>query len=174
LEVETLHPLLLGELLEEATGGAAGAGDEDVDPAELVERGPHAPVHVGGDAHVARLGDDPAPGLLAELVRRRLQGLRRAGGDHHVAALVAEAPSHFPPDALAGAGDERDLAGEIQVHDVSFGPRGVRMSADGSGKRARVYQISAGRARQPLPGGLMKYGIPSTISDAPDIRSSHG
>ena len=42
--------------------------------------------------------------------------VERPGAGHHLRALVDQRPGHREPDALAGAGHDGHLAGQLQVH----------------------------------------------------------
>jgi hypothetical protein len=120
LQVQAGHPLLFGQVLEQAAGRAARAGDQDVDLAEPLQGGIHAALHVGGHVHVPGERQHRPAGLGGDLLRGGFQRSGVPGRDDHVAALAGEELGHAPADALAGAGDEGDLAVQPQIHGHPF------------------------------------------------------
>ncbi len=106
LQVKAGHPLLFGQVLEQAAGGAARAGDQDVDGAEPLEGGIDAALDVGRHAHVPGQRQHGTAGLGGDLARGGFQRARGAGGDDHVASLAGQVLGHAAPDPLAGAGHE--------------------------------------------------------------------
>src|SRR5919197_2198299 len=101
LEVQAGQPLLLGQVLQQPARGAAGARDEDVDPAPALERCRDAALDVLGPAHVPGERQDRSSGLGGDLARRVLQRGGRAGGDDDVGALRCQVARHLASDALA-------------------------------------------------------------------------
>src|SRR6185312_13614695 len=132
------HPLVFGEVLEQAAGRAARAGDQDVDRAQLLGGGGHAALHGGGDAHVPGQGEDPLAGGGLDLLGRDLQWLRGARRDGYAGTLPGQVLRDVTADALAGAGDEGHFPAQLQIH---------RRPLPGWPPRvcAMVYQISVGR-----------------------------
>ena len=115
VERHRLVPLLLGGVDLEGTA-AAGVVDEDVDGAEAVER---------------RLGDARRCALLHEvlddqhrlgaaggddLAGQLLQQIGAPGDDGEPRALARQRQGDAAADADAGAGHQRGLAFEIEVH----------------------------------------------------------
>ncbi len=137
LEVDVDHrvPVGLGDV--EEVGGAEDAGvvDQDVDPSERRER------RRGRGLDLAAAGDVAAdrPGLGAELGGERLG---RGGVDvpeREPGAARREQPRAGGADAVGGAGDDDDLAGEIEC--VSWpcsGSGAVEPDADALGIELEV------------------------------------
>ena len=107
----------LGHLGHVHALGDAGHVAEDVELAERLDRGGHGvdALVAGGDVADAGVDGAAGPG-------DGLGGLGQALGVHVVAedsgALGRQADGGGPPDAGAGPGDQRDLAGEAALHDV--------------------------------------------------------
>src|SRR5208282_5829888 len=108
-----------------------GVVEEAVDRAIGVERGPDIGLHLGRFGDV---GGDKArlSALLANNPGGRLAGRAIAIDDHYFGAAVGETECGGAADAVPGAGDQRDLAGKVQIHgvppNVSFGARSCASS----------------------------------------------
>ena len=122
LEVEARHPLVFGQVLQQAAGRAAGAGDQDVDLAEPAKGGVHAAPDVLGHRHVAGHRHDRVAGLGGDLLGGCRQWLPGPGGDDDIGPLAGELLGHRAADPLARAGDEGHLPGQLQVHRNPFRP----------------------------------------------------
>ena len=113
LQVEVDHPLpfLGGRVLDRPQEHHAGVVDDDVEPAQLVDRA------VDGGDRLLLLGDvglDRERGVprSADLGRQALEPLEPAGGDRDLGAEGGELPRGRLADPAAGAGDQRH--GSIQ------------------------------------------------------------
>ena len=58
--------------------------------------------------------------LLAHLLGERRAGVELAAGDGDVGAAAGEGQHHLPSEAPAAAGDEGDLAGQVDLHRCPF------------------------------------------------------
>jgi hypothetical protein len=116
---EAAHPLVLGQLLEEAAGRAPRTCHEDVDTAELFDRGVHGSLDVSLHAHVPREGGDGPSRRLGDLRRHLLEPPLVSGGDGHVAPLFGQDPRRLATDALAPTGHDGLLPCELQIHGSS-------------------------------------------------------
>src|SRR5205807_3431676 len=61
--------------------------------------------------------------------------------DDHLGAAFAEGERGGPTDAVAGAGDQRDLAGEIEIHRV-LPILSTHLSLRGAERRSNPLQVS--------------------------------
>jgi hypothetical protein len=91
----------------------AGIVDEDVDPAELA---PDALDHRGHRRFVGDIGHDGyRPDAAASEIGDGRIRLGLVAADHgDVGAGIRQAARHAEPDATVAAGDDRDLAAEIE------------------------------------------------------------
>jgi hypothetical protein len=118
--VESQRPLehRLARVESTTRGRPAGVVDEDVDPIELLERPRHELLELGGVQHVTGNRQCP-PAEAADLLRNRLDLLRRPGGAHHVGSHLGECEGSAFAEAAPGAGHDRHLVVEpesIQNH----------------------------------------------------------
>jgi hypothetical protein len=123
LEVDGDHgiPLVLGHVHEHPVAEDSGVVDEDVEPAELVDRLPHEALRPGeaGDVlairrRLAARGAD----LLHDLLRgARVRSLAGEPGaevvDHELRSGPGEGERVRAADPAPGARDDRDLAAQI-------------------------------------------------------------
>ena len=130
LEVHPDHrvPLLLGGVDEHPVADEAGVVDQDVEPAEGVDRLLHHRRGLREVGHVGAVGDRPATGRLDrgdDLVGRRLAralaGRQRDAVvvDHDRRAVRRELERVRAADAATRAGDDRDATLQQASH-VSF------------------------------------------------------
>ena len=116
LEVGALDPAeLLQRGLEEpgAAPADAGVGDAGVDPAQLLDRAGHGPHHrvlVGTSTEMPRVRTPTAASSSAAVAT----GLGTSAPEAHGAARRGEGAGHGQADAGAAAGDDGDLAGEVE------------------------------------------------------------
>src|SRR5439155_24686864 len=95
----------------------AGIVKEAVDLPIGVEGGLHIGLNVGGFGDIG--SDDPRfAALLSDDAGGRLGAGGVAVDDDDLGAALGESHRGGAADAVAGAGDQRDLAGEIQFHRV--------------------------------------------------------
>jgi hypothetical protein len=87
-----------------------GVVDQDVEPAELVDRLLHRSLAECLVAEVAGDGQGPPPFLLDNLLRRLRIVMLAQIDDGYVGAFAREQRRDRPPDPAVGTGDERDLA----------------------------------------------------------------
>ena len=124
----SMHPLLvlLGRLPERvAAERAAGVVDEDVDPAERLERG------VDERLAAVRVGD-------VERVREvAVEQLDAPGADGDLHPRLLERPRRRRADAAGRAGDDRDLAVERAAHGRESIGRGGRRRGEAERRIAR-------------------------------------
>ena len=107
--------------VHEAAGpaGAADVVDQNVDAPEGGERGVHHRLHAGSGRQISGHRND----LPAELGECGAPSRRAPSGSR--AQMATSAPSRAnssamaPPMPFAAAGDERDLAGQIEIHGCS-------------------------------------------------------
>ena len=94
-----------------------GVIDQNIHPAETRDRlaDQLLAVLVGCDIH--RNGERLRADLSDQLGGLR-ERLRAARADHHLRALPRQPDRRRPSDALAAAGDDRDLALESELHDI--------------------------------------------------------
>ncbi len=95
----------------------AGVVEKAVDRPVGVERRPHISPDLSRFGHVG----GNKPGLAALLANDRGGGFATLGvtvDNHEPGAASGKADRGGSTDAVAAAGDERDLAGEIEVHPV--------------------------------------------------------
>ena len=98
---------------EGALAGDPGIGDDGVDPAHDGQSGCHAANDARLVGDIDALGMNPAA-EPAQLVRRALVGLGATAPDHHVAPGPRQRFGKAQADPRIAAGDERDLAGQIE------------------------------------------------------------
>src|SRR5262249_39673469 len=133
LEVHPQHAVEIGLRQVEEIGAMDDAGivDQDV---EIAERAAGFGDHVLGVAGVADVGGHEAG--LGPRARRRLPGGGVDVGEGDARTLGDVAAGDREPDAVRGAGDDRDLVLE---------PHGdLRMSVNGSTRTATVVPAKAG------------------------------
>src|SRR5262249_11745424 len=100
------------------TFGEPDVVDQDVDAAESID----GPADERLDAGRRRNVDGDRQDLCriacqhAEIGRRSVESLRPARADGDGAVFGRKGPGTGEAEALAGAGDDRDLVGELQVH----------------------------------------------------------
>ena len=149
----------------------AGVGEEDVDAAEAVVHGGDHAVDLGrgGRGRWAGRGCPAAPMAARTASRRSAERAARA----RRAPSRAEHPRERAADAGAGAGDERDLAGERRLHRPSPSyAAGAACGAGGlSGRRrgGRGGRTSAGR--RPRRGSRSR-ACPGTVGRPQNQKSS--
>jgi len=126
LEVHPQHAVEIGLRQVEEIGAMDDAGivDQNV---EIAERAAGFGDHVLGVAGVADVGGHET-GLLAQRARRGLAGGGVDVGDGDAGTLGDVAAGDCEPDAVRGAGDDRDLV--LEPH------AGLRRSVNGSTRTA--------------------------------------
>src|SRR5262249_40023713 len=150
LERHTKHAVELGLRQVEADGAMDDAGIVD-DNVEVAERAAGFSDHVLGVARVADVGGHEAG--LAERTRLGLAGGGVDVGDGDARTLGDVTPCDREPDAVRGAGDDRDLV--LEPHAT------LRASVEGSTRLKRVVPAKAGtHDHRPL-----EYGSPHTRGD---------
>src|SRR5262249_34477616 len=93
----------------------AGIVEEAVDLAVGIKRGFHIAQHLGRFGDVG--GTEPGiAALLPDDAGRRLAAGNVAVDDDDFGAALGKGERRRPTDPVAGAGDQRDLVGEIQWH----------------------------------------------------------
>src|SRR5205823_5894929 len=133
-----------------------GIVEEAVDLAVGVEGGLHISLNVGGFGNVG--GDDlRLAALLADDAGGRLGADGVAVDDDDLGAALGEGEGGGPADAVAGAGDQRDLAGEIQFHRVLplFLPPICRVQAASAAIISRMKPRAASSVRLPSASNLV-------------------
>ncbi len=97
----------------------AGIVDEDVDPAELAA---DALDHTGDGDLVGDVGDDGyrLDASVAQIGDRRIRLRLVASDDGDASACLRQAARHAEPDTAIAAGDDRDLAAEIEQSMLSW------------------------------------------------------
>ena len=143
----------------------AGIVEEAVDRAVGVERRLHIVLHlgrfgdVGGDeARLAALLADDAGGRLAAAASRSTTTT--------LAPRFGEGQRRGPADAVARAGDQRDLAGEVQIHGVPpidiVVPRAPGSSRHAGSSVGRITAFAGSRRflpDLPRPGGERRHHV---------------
>ena len=111
--VDHLVPVGLG-LLEHALGhGDAGVVDQHVDRAERVLDGRDRALDARVVGDVERNARDPAAGIC-DLALQRGELVQLTGGEADRGAVLRQDPGEPLAEALRGAGDQRDAAGEVE------------------------------------------------------------
>ena len=115
VHVEDLVPQVLGDVLDAVVErGHPRVVDQHVDPPELGVRALGEGLDLAPVADVAGHREGAAAGRLADLLGGRLAGGELAAGDDHVGARLREGQDHGAPEAAAAAGDQRDLAAQVE------------------------------------------------------------
>ena len=112
LQVPGCAPARLVDIEQRAGGDRAGIVDEDVD----VREQPRKPCHVGAVAEIGRVGANRDVVASLDLRARDVEIGGATGHQHETAALGRKRLAHRAPDAARTAGDESELAAEIEVH----------------------------------------------------------
>src|SRR4029079_18405703 len=86
---------------------------EHADPPELEPRPFDHGLHFVGVADVAPQSERTHP-ELAEIAGRPLAALELTGAEHEVGTQLGEPLRHLPSDPAAAAGDDCDLAGQVE------------------------------------------------------------
>jgi hypothetical protein len=105
---EEAATVLVGDLVEAAVDGDAGAVDPGVDAAELADGDGGDVLDLLAVGDVALDGDGLAAGGL-DGVDDVVEGLLAAGGEHDLGALFGGGLGGGEADAAGGAGDDDDL-----------------------------------------------------------------
>ena len=122
LQVDRDHgvPLVLLHVDEHPVAQDPRVVDEDVEPAEGVQRMVYEPLGSREVGDVLPVRDGLAAGrgdLVDNLLRRRVLGLAHHGDpeivDEHTRARLCERERVRPADSAAGTGDDRDLSAEV-------------------------------------------------------------
>ncbi len=114
-------------------GRRSGVVDEDVDAPELLVRGFGEPLQVIPTPDVTGDGQRMPTSRLTNLVGHVGASLDAAARDDDIGAVTREGEHHLATQTTAAAGDQCDLAGEIDVHHRP--PLSARM------RRARLASI---------------------------------
>src|SRR6266852_3953211 len=77
-----------------------------------------------GPVQVAREHQHVAPGRAPDVLRGLLQIVPRPAADRDVAAFLGQYLRAGPPEALAGAADDRDLVPELEIHGACYPTKG--------------------------------------------------
>ena len=113
VRLQDAAPLLLGEVEDGRALDAARAVDEDVDLPERGEDGVPRLLERGAVGDVGG-GADRLPAARLDLLRRRLDRLRRARAGHDVGAGLGHAQRERAADPGGAAEDDRHLARQVQ------------------------------------------------------------
>jgi hypothetical protein len=109
-----------------------GVVDQHVDVTERSVRDLDEVVDIRPPSDVDGHRERPTAGLGLDDRRQLLAGIELAAGDHDIGARLGQPEHHLPAQATATAGDERDLAGQIDVHGLVDSPRRRDASASHS------------------------------------------
>ena len=115
--IDALAPFVIGQFVERLAHAlvvAAGVVDQDVDPAQLLDRRRRHRVDLIGAGHVGLRDQTFAP-RGANQRRGLLQLRQRARRRDHVGSRLGEPDRHRPAQSAPGAGDDRDLAVKLEA-----------------------------------------------------------
>ena len=107
----------------------AGVVEEAVDPAELLDRGPHIGLHLFGPGDIGGHRDGFAA-VLADDAGGRFGTRGVAVHHHHLRTVAGERRSRRAADPIAAAGDQRNLAGKIHLTSLRW-PRSLASARPG-------------------------------------------
>ena len=115
-DVRGEHPLevVAALALERPDRDDAGVVDQHVDAAEVVADLADEPPHVVGVRHVAGGGEGVGRAAVYELLAGLAQLVLVAGAQGDAAAGVGELAADLQAQTAAAAGDEGDLAGQLE------------------------------------------------------------
>src|SRR5438105_569403 len=119
-QLQALLPRFLIECLDDTAGRRAGVVHQDIDAPEMLVRALDEVARIGFLGEVRRDREHLAAALLANLFRRRVERLLAPRAHRDVAAFARQSARDALADSFAAAGDERDLALELQVHSSSW------------------------------------------------------
>ena len=122
VDLEHLVPRRRGERAERFGQRRGGVVDDDVDPAEALDREVDEPLDI---IELAEVGGHPRrlTATVEHGLHRSLDGIGLAAGDDHGRAGVGEPLGEREADAARSAGDDRDatlqaeqLADAVEIH----------------------------------------------------------
>jgi len=117
LELPPLHPGVFVDRLDDAAGRGAGIIDQDVDATEVTRGCGDELLSVLALGEIGGNGQDLPSGFAADLVRRRFERFLAARADRDVRPLARQRAGDALADAETAAGDQRDLARQLQIHE---------------------------------------------------------
>src|SRR2546425_4246447 len=180
LQAPVAGPLLVGNFQEVAAPYGARVVHEDVEPAEAIPHRRGDAIHFVEPAQVAGDDENLRFRLRLDLLRGLLEPRLVARADRDPGALGAQAERDGPPDPLASARHQRRLAGQFEIHEVSFLTLSAAGSRSGEGRDRSPVEAEklVQRARHRLPERLQidPVELPSGESAAPlfEQRSRSG
>ena len=146
--------VILGGVLDGAFD--AGIVEEAVDLAVGVERRFHIGLHFGGFGDVG-LDKPRLAALLADDAGGRLAAVGVAIDDDDLGAALRKGERRGAADAVAGASDQRDLIGEIEIHRALpyFLPPICRVQAASAAIMSRMKPRAASSSKLPSASNLV-------------------
>jgi hypothetical protein len=112
-----------------------GAVDQDVEPPELGDCGPHGPVGLVAVGDVG-LDRQSRAARCFDLRDKRVGAVLAAGDDDDVRGMLGKLAGGGVADAAAGAGDERH--GAVECGDVHAAPPSVKASDEDRSRWASI------------------------------------
>jgi hypothetical protein len=142
-DLEAVAPIIVGEALELPRRRTAGVVDQDVDAAEALHGGGNHPLDAVRGRQVGADRQHLGTGRGSDLLGRRRKLLLAPRTDRDPSALTGQGERRRLAQALAGRGNDRDLAAKTKLHTPP-------PSSDDTAKATLPKQPSAAGPARPL------------------------
>ena len=116
LELEIVPPDLFGQIVHVVRRRSAGVVDQDVQPAEMIDRLLDEGFGLTGHRHVGPNRQDLTTGQLAQLLGRLLERVLAPPTDGDPRALLGQPQGRRLADPIAPPGNRRHFATQPKVH----------------------------------------------------------